>query len=50
MTLREYRRVLYLRNREARLAQMKAYYAANRERLVEYQREYRKKRKSASTV
>ena len=44
MTLREYKRTMYLLNRKARLAQMKRYYAANRERLLEYQRQYRQRR------
>jgi hypothetical protein len=47
MTQREYKRTLYLLNRESRLAQMKRYYAANRERLVEYQRAYRLRKKAA---
>jgi hypothetical protein len=50
VTQQEYKRTLYLLNREDRLAQMKRYYAANRERLIEYQRLYRLKKKAVTSA
>lgn len=48
MTLAEYKQALYLAKREARLEQMRRHYAASRERLVEYQRQYRVRSKAAT--